>query len=134
MEIAANKDIYRQLEKMSEQTGCRDYDEIIAFGLGKIFVAGSLPPTECRKTLRLANEGYLALLQGKDTLYVVVHSLYKYIKASILFHSGMYAECLEVLEKTISVCQEKGELCYVPELNRLKSVLRSMGYYGKVCN
>lgn len=89
-------------------------------GLGKIFVAGSLPPAECRKALRLADEGYLSLLQGKDTDCVVVHSLYKYIKASILFHSGMYDECLEILERAIYDCLDKMEMCYVPELHLLR--------------
>lgn len=89
-------------------------------GLGKIFVAGSLPSDQCQKAIELADEGYNSLIQEKTTEYVLVHSLYKYIKANALFHSGMHADCLEILENTIPVCLKKGELCYVPELYLLK--------------
>ena len=84
-------------------------------GIGKIFVAGSLPPCDYEQAIKLADEGYQSLLLDKKSEDVLAHSLFKYVKGSILFRAGYYQLCLDLLVETVLLCQEKGELCYVPD-------------------
>lgn len=89
-------------------------------GLGKIFVSGSLPAADYPEALKMADEGYNSLLQDKGAEYVLAHSLYKYIKATVFMRAACYKEGIKLLDETIPFCLKQGELCYLSHLYMLK--------------
>lgn len=89
--------------------------------IGKMFVGATLPPEEYAKARVYVDEGYAGLDHHKDHK-ALTHSLYKLIVGMLLFRSGQFDACREVIDEGIETCRAIGEYCYVPQLYLLQGV------------
>jgi hypothetical protein len=117
------------LEEYSDQmiTLGEKWDFVFYIGAGKIFKGVVLGRSDqYQEAITLIKTGYLQYIIDKGSK--MLNSVYGLCKAEVQLLNAQPALALDVLEKTIQIARDCGEMCFYPELLRMGSrALSAMG-------